>query len=73
MIAAVTTAISTVITWVGSTITALTDSDGALYSLLPLFAIGIAISAVLLGRFLLSINFSNSVDLFKDNTEPSPI
>lgn len=73
MLAAVTSAISTVITWVGSTITALTDSDGALYSLLPLFAIGIAISAVLLGRFLLSINFSNSVDLFKDNTEPSPV
>lgn len=49
MLAAVTSAISTVITWVGSVITALTDSSGALYDLLPLFAIGIAISAVLLG------------------------
>lgn len=49
MIAAVTSAITQVITWVGTVITALTDSDGALYSLLPLFAIGIAISAVLLG------------------------
>lgn len=49
MLAAVTSAITTVITWVGSVITALTDSSGALYDLLPLFAIGIAISAVLLG------------------------
>lgn len=49
MLEAVTTAISTVITWVGSVITALTSSTGALYALLPLFAIGIAISAVLLG------------------------
>lgn len=49
MLAAVTSAISTVITWVGSVITALTDSAGDLYALLPLFAIGIAISAVLLG------------------------
>ena len=49
MIAAVTTGITSVIGWVGSVINALTDSEGALYSLLPLFAIGIAISAVLLG------------------------
>ena len=49
MLAAVTSAITQVITWVGTVITALTDSEGALYSLLPLFAIGIAISAVLLG------------------------
>lgn len=63
MLAAVTSAITTVITWVGSVITALTDSSGALYDLLPLFAIGIAISAVLLGKVLLNSNFSNSVDL----------
>lgn len=49
MLAAVTDAISTVITWVGTVITALTGSTGALNALLPLFAIGIAISAVLLG------------------------
>lgn len=49
MLAAVTDAISTVITWVGTVITSLTSSTGALYNLLPLFAIGIAISAVLLG------------------------
>lgn len=50
MLAAVTSGINSVIGWVGSVITALTDSEhGVLYALLPLFAIGIAISAVLLG------------------------
>lgn len=49
MIDAVTTAIGTVIQWVGTVITALTGSTGALNALLPLFAIGIAISALLLG------------------------
>ena len=49
MLAAVTSGITSVIGWVGSFISALTDSEGALYALLPLFAIGIAISAVLLG------------------------
>lgn len=49
MLDAVTSGISTVITWVGSVITALTSSTGALNSLLPLFAVGIAVSAILLG------------------------
>lgn len=49
MLAAVTSAITTVISWVGTVITALTGSEGAFADLLPLFAIGIAISAVLLG------------------------
>ena len=49
MLAAVTSGIQSVVTWVGTVITALTDSEGALNALLPLFAIGIAISAVLLG------------------------
>lgn len=49
MIEAVTSAIGNVISWCGQVITALTSSSGALYALLPLFAIGIAISAVLLG------------------------
>lgn len=48
MLAAVTSAISTVIDWVGAVITALL-SGGALSPLLPLFAIGVAISAILLG------------------------
>lgn len=49
MLAAVTDAIDTVIAWVATFLTQLTSSSGALYDLLPLFAIGIAISAVLLG------------------------
>lgn len=49
MIAAVTTAIGDVIGWVGEVITALTGTSGALNALLPLFAVGIAISAILLG------------------------
>lgn len=49
MLDAVTTALGTVITWIGSVVTALTSSSGALKDLLPLFAVGIAISAVLLG------------------------
>lgn len=49
MLAAVTSGITSVIGWVGTVITALTGENGQLASLLPLFAIGIAISAVLLG------------------------
>ena len=49
MLAAVTDAIGNVLTWVGTVITSLTGTNGALKDLLPLFAIGIAISAVLLG------------------------
>lgn len=49
MIEAVTTGLTTVIGWVGTVITAITGTDGALNELLPLFAVGIAISALLLG------------------------
>lgn len=47
MMDAVTSALTTVIQWMGTVLTALTTSTGALYQLLPLFAIGIAISAFL--------------------------
>ena len=47
MVAAVTSALDTVIGWVGTVITAITS--GGLKELLPLFAVGIAISALLLG------------------------
>ena len=49
MLAAVTSAMSTVLDWVGTVIDALLTTDGALAELLPLFAIGISISAVMLG------------------------
>lgn len=49
MLAAVTSGLTTVISWVGTVITAITGESGALAPLLPLFAIGIAISVVFLG------------------------
>lgn len=49
MIAEVTNALSTVIGWIGTVITALTGTDGDLAPLLPLWAIGVAISGLLLG------------------------
>lgn len=47
MMAAVTSALTTVISWVGTVVTALTSSGGQLSELLPLLAVGIAISAFL--------------------------
>lgn len=52
MLQAVTDAITSVLTWIGTFIDALVtggSTPGALNALLPLFAVGIAISAVLLG------------------------
>lgn len=49
MMEAVTAALGTVIDWVGTVVSALTTSDGKLSALLPLMAIGIAISALMLG------------------------
>lgn len=49
MMTAVTEALTTVISWVGTVISSLVGADGALNELLPLFAIGISISALLLG------------------------
>lgn len=49
MLTAVSNAVTTVLGWVGTFITALVGESGALAELLPLFAIGIAISAILLG------------------------
>ena len=49
MLAQVTTGITTVIGWVSTTVNALVGEAGALAELAPLFAIGISISAILLG------------------------
>lgn len=49
MLEQVTTALGTVIEWVGTVVTALTGSNGALAPLMPLLAIGISISALMLG------------------------
>lgn len=49
MLEAVTTSLTTVIGWVGTVVKALIDTDGQLSALLPLMAIGISISALMLG------------------------
>lgn len=49
MLEAVTSALSTVIAWVGTVVNALVTSSGALSELLPLLAVGVAISALMLG------------------------
>lgn len=46
---AVTSALSQIITWVGTVITSVIGDNGALNALLPLFAIGIGISVLLFG------------------------
>lgn len=49
MLAAVTSALTTVISWIGTVVSSLVGENGQLSELLPLFAIGIAISAFMLG------------------------
>lgn len=49
MLAAVTSGLGTVIEWIGTVVTALVGESGALSELLPLLAIGVAISAFMLG------------------------
>jgi len=49
MLDAVTSGLSTVIGWVGEVVNSLTATDGALNALLPLLAIGISVSALMLG------------------------
>lgn len=49
MLEAVTSGLGTVIDWVGTVVNALTSTDGKLSALLPLLAIGVAVSALMLG------------------------
>lgn len=49
MLDAVTTGLGTVIGWVGTVVTELTTASGKLNALLPLLAIGVAVSALMLG------------------------
>ena len=48
MLEAVTSALTAVISWVGTVVSALTTTDGELAALLPLLAVGVAISALML-------------------------
>lgn len=49
MLEAVTSALTTVISWVGTVVTALVGESGQLADLLPLLAVGVAVSALMLG------------------------
>lgn len=49
MLEAVTSSLTTVITWCGTVVTSLVGESGQLKELLPLFAIGVSISALMLG------------------------
>lgn len=49
MLEAVTSGLSTVIGWVGEVVGALTTTEGDLNQLLPLLAIGVSVSALMLG------------------------
>lgn len=49
MLQAVSSALTTVIDWVGTVVESLVATDGALTELLPLLAIGVSISALMLG------------------------
>lgn len=49
MLTAVSDALTSLITMLGSVVTSVTGASGALKDLLPVFAIGIAASVVLLG------------------------
>lgn len=49
MISAVTSALSSMITMIGSVITSIVGENGAMGALLPVFAIGIAASVILFG------------------------
>lgn len=48
MIAAIGEALTSVLKWFGEVITALVTADGALYPLLGVFALGIAVSIVMI-------------------------
>lgn len=49
MIEAVTTALGDVIGWVGTILTAIVGESGQLAQLLPLLAVGIAVTVIFLG------------------------
>lgn len=49
LMTAVTSALTEVIAWVGTVVSALVTTDGKLNALLPLLAVGVAVSALMLG------------------------
>lgn len=49
MMEAIGTALTEVIGWVGEILTAIVGTDGALKDLLPLFALGVGVTVLMLG------------------------
>lgn len=49
MLESITSALTSVIGWIGTTVDAFVTTDGALQPLLPLVAVGCAVSAFMLG------------------------
>lgn len=49
MLEAITSALATVLDWFGTVITSLVTTDGDLNALLPIFAVGICVSLVMIG------------------------
>lgn len=49
MLTAIGSALTEMITWLGSVVTAIAGTDGALKDLLPLFALGVAGTVVMFG------------------------
>ena len=47
MLAAITSAVTQLISWVGQVISAIVGENGAMNDLLPVFAIGIGVSVIL--------------------------
>lgn len=54
MLELVTSTLATVISWCGTVITEVVGAEGALHDLAPLWVVGIAVSALMLGAKVLS-------------------
>ena len=60
MIASIGTALTSVLSWIGSVVGSITTADGALKELMPIFGIGIAVTVVMLGiRVLRGFTWGN--------------
>ena len=60
MIAAIGSATSSVIQWVGSVVGSITTESGAMHELLPIFGIGIGVTVLMLGiRVLRGFTWGN--------------
>ncbi len=60
MIASIGSALTSVLSWIGSVVGSILGAEGALKELLPIFCIGIAVTVVMLGiRVLRGFTWGN--------------